>query len=139
MVSGLTLLPIREMSFPTNAFYAQNGNIRLYNLSATAEDDKLIQPEKVISGHQGKDKFTGNACLTCPFIIMCYIDLVSSASFNPLYPVMATCSGQRKFSMDDDSDDEDSNELPVDNSVQLWSLPGSWTTYDSYPTDNPIE
>jgi hypothetical protein len=39
---------------------SQNGKIRLFSLSTTAEDDKLIEPEKIISGHQGKERFTGN-------------------------------------------------------------------------------
>ncbi|KAM3587175.1 hypothetical protein VKS41_002212 [Umbelopsis sp. WA50703] len=94
-----------------------NGSIRLFNLSTAAEDDKLIEPEKIMSGHQ---------------------DLVSSVSFNPLYPLMATCSGQRKFNIDEESDN-DSDELPIDNSVQLWHLPGSWTAYESYPTEDPLE
>jgi hypothetical protein len=33
---------------------SQNGSIRLFNLSTAAEDDKLIEPEKIMSGHQGK-------------------------------------------------------------------------------------
>ncbi|CAM0142304.1 unnamed protein product [Umbelopsis sp. WA50703] len=75
-----------------------NGSIRLFNLSTAAEDDKLIEPEKIMSGHQG----------------------------------------QRKFNIDEESDN-DSDELPIDNSVQLWHLPGSWTAYESYPTEDPLE
>jgi hypothetical protein len=66
-------------------------------------------------------------------------DLVSSVSFNQVYPLLASCSGQRKFSIrndesDDDDEvdgDDDQDQLQIDNSLKLWHLPGSWITYES--------
>ncbi|KAI9260132.1 WD40-repeat-containing domain protein [Sporodiniella umbellata] len=45
-------------------------------------------------------------------------DLISCAAFNPVYPILATCSGQRKF--------ENDEERVVDNSIQAWRVPGHY-------------
>ncbi|KAI7863821.1 WD40-repeat-containing domain protein [Spinellus fusiger] len=64
-------------------------------------------------------------------------DSVSSASLNPVYPVMATTSGQRKYTMDSESE-EDSVDLhttdvhtmeKIDNSVHIWRMHGHYEWY----------
>ncbi|SAL95021.1 hypothetical protein [Absidia glauca] len=58
-------------------------------------------------------------------------DIVSGATFNPLYPsVMASCSGQRKFTADLSSDDDTSHSTDIiDNSLKVWQLPGQYEWY----------
>jgi hypothetical protein len=77
----------------------------------------------------------------CLLICVFSSDLISSVSFNQVYPLLATCSGQRKFSLaNDGSDDEDINVddeelLRIDNSLKLWYMHGSWVTYESQQVD----
>ncbi|KAG0761078.1 hypothetical protein G6F29_010857 [Rhizopus arrhizus] len=49
-------------------------------------------------------------------------DLISSVSFNPVYPIMATCSGQRKFNFED--------EEVIDNSLRTWRVPGEYEWFN---------
>lgn len=73
------------------------------------------------------------------------VDITSCATFNPVYPVIATCSGQRKFTSpvdDSSSDDEDEREddkmseikeeLIIDNTIKTWRVPGQYEWY-AYP------
>lgn len=60
------------------------------------------------------------------------VDITSCATWNPVYPwLLATCSGQRKFELDDsdsdsdDGDDNDRQEQVVDNSLSIWQVPGT--------------
>ncbi|CAO3670891.1 unnamed protein product [Umbelopsis ramanniana] len=95
-----------------------DGNIRLFDISVMKDGGDVIEPTKLVRGHD---------------------DLVSSVSFNQVYPLLASCSGQRKFSIgndesDDDDEvdgDDDQDQLQIDNSLKLWHLPGSWITYES--------
>ncbi|KAI8078292.1 WD40-repeat-containing domain protein [Gilbertella persicaria] len=62
-------------------------------------------------------------------------DIISGVSFNPIYPVLATCSGQRKFRLpildSDESDNEE--EIIVDNTLKTWRIPGQykWYSYEN--------
>ena len=64
------------------------------------------------------------------------IDIISCATFNPVYPVIATCSGQRKFVIPSDSEDEEDMEedVIIDNTLKAWRVPGDyeWFYYE-YP------
>jgi hypothetical protein len=55
-----------------------------------------------------------------------------------VYPVVATCSGQRKFNLpvdsDTDSDVEGMQEdIIIDNTLKTWRVPGQyeWFTYEN--------
>ncbi|KAL0085949.1 WD40-repeat-containing domain protein [Phycomyces blakesleeanus] len=54
-------------------------------------------------------------------------DITTSASFNPVYPVIATTSGQRKFTVGSDEDQD----LTIDNSIKIWKTHGQ---YEWHPT-----
>jgi hypothetical protein len=74
------------------------------------------------------------------------LDISSCVAFNPVYPVMASCSGQRKFQLpgkskqndesdsdgtdesdDTDNDDNDDNdEITIDNTLKAWRVPGQY-------------
>ncbi|KAI8977912.1 WD40-repeat-containing domain protein [Pilobolus umbonatus] len=58
-------------------------------------------------------------------------DLISSASFNPVYPIISTCSGQRIFEIEDDTDDEMSVDRVIDCSLKGWKMNGQyeWFSY----------
>jgi len=88
-----------------------NGDIRLFDISTISEGGKLIQPSEIMSPSHD--------------------DLVSAVSFNPLYPILASCSGQRKFNLAyHESEDEEDDPQSIDNSLKLWHVPGTWETYD---------
>lgn len=65
-------------------------------------------------------------------------DIVSCATFNPVYPVVATCSGQRKFISSYESDSSGNEEEVedevhiIDNSLKTWRIPGKyeWFSYE---------
>lgn len=62
------------------------------------------------------------------------LDVTSCTTFNPVYPVIASCSGQRKFVLpqdESDSDDEEEEQV-IDNTLKVWRIPGQyqWYTYD---------
>lgn len=86
-------------------------------------------------------------------------DATASASFHPSYPLVASCSGQRKFLLSEDDgnpgsdveSDEESDEdqmrvggergaaplslftPKIDNSLKVWRLPGNYVWYvDGY-------
>ncbi|OBZ90666.1 Telomerase Cajal body protein 1 [Choanephora cucurbitarum] len=66
-------------------------------------------------------------------------DIISSVSFNPVYPVMSTCSGQRKFSLpsvDSDESEEEEEEIIIDNTLKTWRVPGQ---YEWYTYEQPLE
>jgi hypothetical protein len=46
------------------------------------------------------------------------IDSVGSTVLHPMGSVVATCSGQRRY-----TDDESSSPKKLDNSVKVWSMP----------------
>lgn len=50
---------------------------------------------------------------------------MTSAIFHPTGGVVATCSGQRHFDLDQDSDDDMSEKVirQPDNSLKVWSMP----------------
>jgi hypothetical protein len=52
-------------------------------------------------------------------------DAVTSAVFHPMGGVVATCSGQRQFDTDQNSDEElpGTDVSPADNSLKVWSMP----------------
>lgn len=68
------------------------------------------------------------------------LDITSCATFNPVYPVIATCSGQRKFALPKDSSDEEDEEdeedmdkdVIIDNTIKTWRVPGQYEWY-AYP------
>lgn len=65
--------------------------------------------------------------------------------FNPVYPVIATCSGQRKFRLpcqdseedDEEEDDDEEEEIIVDNTLKTWRVNGQyeWYSYESTTTE----
>ncbi|KAI8364078.1 WD40-repeat-containing domain protein [Blakeslea trispora] len=61
-------------------------------------------------------------------------DIIAGVSFNPVYPVIATCSGQRKFdvSFDDSDESEQEEETVIDNTLKNWRVSGQyeWYTYE---------
>jgi hypothetical protein len=63
---------------------------------------------------------------------MLLIDIACCTTFNPVYPVLATCSGQRKFRLpgneDDDEEKEEDMEV-IDNTVKTWRVPGQYEWY----------
>ncbi|KAJ5120850.1 uncharacterized protein N7515_010238 [Penicillium bovifimosum] len=65
-------------------------------------------------------------------------DAVTSAVFHPMGGVVATCSGQRHFDTDQDSDEElqDTDIRPPDNSLKVWSMPNIISETE---TDNDTE
>ncbi|KAI8378254.1 WD40-repeat-containing domain protein [Choanephora cucurbitarum] len=65
-------------------------------------------------------------------------DIISSVSFNPVYPVMSTCSGQRKFSLPsvDSDESEEEEEIIIDNTLKTWRVPGQ---YEWYTYEQPLE
>lgn len=64
-----------------------------------------------------------------------FTDVISCTTFNPVYPVIASCSGQRKFSLPDNSssEDEDTMDLDdqviIDNTLKHWRVPGQYEWY----------
>ncbi|KAI7856565.1 WD40-repeat-containing domain protein [Circinella umbellata] len=94
----------------------QSGNILFYDISSGASENRVL---KTIHAHQ---------------------DLSVCATINPMYPwLIASASGQRKYtidednSSDDDDEDNDKDSLPIDNSLKVWRIPGH-TEWFSYPT-----
>ncbi|KAI9472107.1 MAG: WD40-repeat-containing domain protein [Benjaminiella poitrasii] len=91
-----------------------DGNVLVYDVTK-GEGDKLVSRTRV---HE---------------------DLVSSVALNPVYPVVATCSGQRKFQLETDDDDSDDDSVledelvMVDNSIKIWRMKGEyeWHSYDA--------
>lgn len=52
-----------------------------------------------------------------------------------MYPVIATCSGQRKFRLpcqEDSDEDEDEEETIIDNTLKTWRVNGQyeWFSYE---------
>ncbi|KAI8050045.1 WD40-repeat-containing domain protein [Thamnidium elegans] len=97
----------------------QFGNVLIYDI-ATAESEDVETKKRLVQKFKAHD------------------DIVSCATFNPVYPVIATCSGQRKFTLpQDDSSDEDMDEEKaiIDNTLKTWRVPGQyqWYAYESAP------
>ncbi|KAI8371379.1 WD40-repeat-containing domain protein [Radiomyces spectabilis] len=110
----------------------QDGHIRFYDLEigASEEEDDETRPRLLRSfdGHQ---------------------DITSCVTFNPVYPYIASTSGQRKFtvpeeSSSDDSDDEDGQmsdmqqDVVIDNTLKIWQVQGQYAWYP-YETDTFVE
>ncbi|KAI9275935.1 WD40-repeat-containing domain protein [Phascolomyces articulosus] len=99
----------------------QNGNVLFYDISSETTENKHL---KSMHAHQ---------------------DLSVCATINPMYPwLIASASGQRKYTIDDEessSDEEeeendkerDSVENTIDNSLKIWRVPGH-TEWYTYPT-----
>ncbi|CDH57186.1 telomerase cajal body protein 1-like [Lichtheimia corymbifera JMRC:FSU:9682] len=90
----------------------QYGNILFYDISNSKGEDQL--EDRLLYRMEG------------------HRDITSCATWNPMYPwLLATCSGQRKFELDDsdsdsgDGDDNDRQEQVVDNSLSIWQVPGT--------------
>ncbi|KAI9260309.1 WD40-repeat-containing domain protein [Helicostylum pulchrum] len=106
----------------------QFGNTLIYDI-ATGEAEDIETKKRLVQTFKAHD------------------DIVSCATFNPVYPVIATCSGQRKFTLPQDSSDEDEDmdeeKVIIDNTLKTWRVPGEyqWYMYESAPVvdDQTIE
>ncbi|KAI8060117.1 WD40-repeat-containing domain protein [Gongronella butleri] len=102
----------------------QIGQLRVYDLTTLEDQDTETKPRLVAA-------------------MPLHQDAISSAAFNPAFPsVVATSSGQRKFKdadaydTDRDSDDElEKEQPPIDNSLRLWQVPGSYTWHTANITE----
>lgn len=99
-----------------------------YDTTTIDTEDVETKPRLLSSwqAHQGKDALKSRR-----FTDILHSDIVSGATFNPLYPsVMASCSGQRKFLSDLSSDNETSHSTDIiDNTLKVWQLPGQYEWY----------
>jgi WD40 repeat protein len=79
-------------------------------------------PDAEFKVHDGK-----KAVLLYEPPMLIYTDAVSSAIFHPMGGVVATSSGQRRYDMDDSSDEDDLGSTKgartIDNSLKVWSMP----------------
>lgn len=105
----------QRIYFDTNYYtdYLVTGNIdgfiSVFNLNEIKNDD-----DKSINLESKSFKFEAHS------------NCVNGISLHPFYPLLASCSGERKFKKLDDNDNEnifinDNKEL-VNNSVKLWWL-----------------
>ncbi|EPB88795.1 hypothetical protein HMPREF1544_04435 [Mucor circinelloides 1006PhL] len=90
------------------------GNALIYDVSTAAAEDTETK-QRLVTLFKAHD------------------DITSCATFNPVYPVIATCSGQRKFRLpcaDSDSEEED---MIIDNTLKTWRVSGQyeWFSYDN--------
>lgn len=101
----------QRIDFDTNynTDYLVTGNldgcIGFFDLNRIEIDDTLVDSTFNIKGH---------------------LDCVNGVSLHPFYPLLASCSGERKFKeLDENDNDSDrlfnSNQM-VDNSLKLWFL-----------------
>ncbi|KAI8889136.1 WD40 repeat-like protein [Backusella circina FSU 941] len=111
----------------------QYGNALFYDIGAAPTDD------------ENRDRLVHS--------FKAHQDLSSCVAFNPIYPVIASCSGQRKFELprmdddsdnesdDDESDDEDDDEIIIDNTLKAWRVPGQyqWFGYDHQNEETTIQ
>ncbi|CAO3678076.1 unnamed protein product [Rhizopus stolonifer] len=76
----------------------------------------------------------------CVSSIKAHDDIISCAAFNPIYPMIATCSGQRKFVLPQDSDDEEEEEEEkmIDNTLKTWRVPGEYEWFAYTTTEAAI-
>jgi WD40 repeat protein len=74
-------------------------------------------------------KVHGGKIIACFYVcsVLIYADAVTSAVFHPMGDVVATCSGQRHYNLDDSSSEEEKNDAEnvesIDNSLKVWSMP----------------
>ncbi|KAG0170408.1 Telomerase Cajal body protein 1 [Apophysomyces sp. BC1034] len=94
----------------------QNGRVLFYDIKSGENDDE-----------QKKDR-----CLSS---FEAHRDIATCATFNPTVPLIATTSGQRKYSNADSSGSEDDTMESdiVDNSLKIWRIHGQYSWY-SYET-----
>ncbi|RUS26713.1 WD40-repeat-containing domain protein, partial [Jimgerdemannia flammicorona] len=94
----------------------------------------------------------------CLYTFQAHDDTTATTTFHPSYPLLASCSGQRKYTLPDesdsdtetDSDDSDDSRMreddrgavsplpamSTDNSLKIWRLPGGYAWYvDGYRWD----
>ncbi|GES93892.1 telomerase Cajal body protein 1-like [Rhizophagus clarus] len=72
-------------------------------------------------------------------------DAISAISFHPTFPLIASCSGQRKFKLIDGDKLENDQSITSDNSLKFWRAEGNyaWCYYNSegeiliHPVTNP--
>ncbi|KAF9165574.1 Telomerase Cajal body protein 1 [Actinomortierella ambigua] len=118
----------------------------------------LSEPERERQAKSGEeeDDHGGEVASRVRYSFSAHEDIVSAAAFNPVYPILATSSGQRKYRLqntslsdtDSDSDYESESENSarggkrdqaadgvakgeeqIDNSLRMWSLPGQQVWY----------
>ncbi|KAG2204929.1 hypothetical protein INT46_005355 [Mucor plumbeus] len=102
------------------------GNVLIYDVSTAATED-VETKQRLVTSFKAHD------------------DIISSATFNPVYPIIATCSGQRKFRLscqdsekdDEEEDDDEEEEIIVDNTLKTWRVNGhyEWYSYESTTTE----
>ncbi|CEP10569.1 hypothetical protein [Parasitella parasitica] len=98
------------------------GNVLIYDVSTTDTED-IETKERLVTSFKAHD------------------DITSCATFNSVYPVIATCSGQRKFRLpcmdSDDEQEEGDDELIVDNTLKIWRMGGhhEWYPYETATTE----
>jgi WD40 repeat protein len=131
----------------------QFGHALIYDIVSQPTDDenrdRLVCSFKAHDGNMAK-------YISYFIVIHCYycylhIDLSSCLAFNPVYPVMASCSGQRKFQLpgksrqndesgdtdesdesgdtdesDESDNDENDDEITIDNTLKAWRVPGQY-------------
>lgn len=103
----------------------------MFDISTISEGGKLIQPSEIMSPSHDGMFVCGRSVSINTDLLFVPLDLVSAVSFNPLYPILASCSGQRKFNLAyHESEDEEDDPQSIDNSLKLWHVPGTWETYD---------
>ncbi|KAF1801250.1 WD40-repeat-containing domain protein [Mucor lusitanicus] len=93
------------------------GNVLIYDVSIAAGEDTETK-QRLVASFKAHD------------------DITSCATFNPVYPVMATCSGQRKFRLpcqESDSEEEEEQDIKIDNTLKTWRVNGQyeWFPYDT--------
>ncbi|KAI7889516.1 WD40-repeat-containing domain protein [Mucor mucedo] len=99
----------------------QEGHVLIYDIT-TGESEDVETKERLVHSFKAHN------------------DVTSCATFNPVYPVIASCSGQRKFVLPQDESDEsddDEDEQVIDNTLKVWRVSGQyqWYTYDVESTD----
>lgn len=66
----------------------------------------------------------------CNFV---FVDAISATSFHPTFPLIASCSGQRKFKLIGGDKLENDQNITSDNSLKIWRAEGNyaWCYYSS--------
>ncbi|GAN04172.1 WD domain, G-beta repeat-containing protein [Mucor ambiguus] len=97
------------------------GNTLIYDVTTAATTEDTETKQRLVRSFKAHD------------------DITSCATFNPVYPVIATCSGQRKFRLpcqESDSEEEEEEEeedMIIDNTLKAWRVNGQyeWFSYDN--------
>ena len=91
----------------------QDGDVRFYDLAARATDDD-----------------DSNESTEATFRFRAHQDCVNGVSLHPFYPLLASCSGERKFRSLNENDENCffQQQIKFENSLKLWWLtdPGAY-------------